>query len=137
MWADGAPTEQALRVYTYGDCWALAWHLARAAGGQVALVARDSCAVKPTHHLQGWVHAVAKVGHDLYLDVRGRHDRFALLERWDADFIAVMSPEETPNLEEYERSLNVWPHRFRYDHGHAEAERLAATILDHQLTGAH
>lgn len=78
LWFAGSPTEYGIEVFTEGDCWALAWYVAKATGGRLA-----------TLGWPGWEHVVVQVGPDEYLDATGMSTRRMLADIWQLPVVPM------------------------------------------------
>ena len=120
LWVDGNATYFGVEVYTEGDCWALAWHIARllepqlGKGRIVTLGGRTD-----------WWHVAVRVGQDEYLDITGIKSKRELSGAWGKHVIPL-EPIHESDLEEYETWLDT---EFGYG-GHAEAELVAQLVIE-------
>ena len=74
LWLPGGPTEYGVEVFTSGDCWALAWYVARLTGGHLVTLGWPD-----------WHHVAVRLDrHDRtrYLDATGLHTRGELMQAW-------------------------------------------------------
>lgn len=127
LWEDGPdggePTDYGIEVYTEGDCWALAWHVALLTGGTLNTLGR----------WPAWNHVVVEVGPDRYLDALGIHTAAELRAEWDGR-VCQMDSADVATLADYTEVLMA---DFMYLSGHGEAadfaRRLVAKYLGHAL----
>jgi hypothetical protein len=125
LWHPGGPTEYGVEVFTAGDCWALAWYLARATGGRLVTL--------------GWPHwwhvAVRLDRHDrnVYLDATGLRTRAELMQSWGAKVVPLnMNLVET--FDDYEEVLDAG---FVYDITHGEVSDFAHLLAAMYLPNLH
>ena len=115
LW-DGGVTDAARETYSMGDCWALAWALAKLSGGQ--LVALRSTT--------DWHHLAVRLGEDVYLDVFGLHSEAALRAAWPGELELVPS-WASATLDAYKIDyLDAW---WEFEPGMATVEAFAKLLL--------
>lgn len=119
LWEKGAPTEMGCHVYTTGDCWALAWAIARR--------------IEPVlgkgriFTLGWWDHVVVQIGEDLFLDVEGTFTRAGITDRWARRLVPVAAETET-SFEHYRDELAAdWGF---YGEDRAAADAMALLLLE-------
>lgn len=112
------PTDYGIEVYTAGDCWALAWQVAKQTGGRLV-----------TLDWPEWIHVAVDVGDDLYLDAVGLHSRAGLERAWDAE-VVPLPDSATATLRAYTEALGAG---FVYLSGHGEAADFAHRLVGHHL----
>jgi hypothetical protein len=124
LWRGGGPTSYGYEVYTEGDCWALAYYVARLTGGQVVTLGGD-----------WWEHVAVRVAHNRYLDASGLHNRQQLLHLWRGPIFTLGYPAYP-----FTRYAEQIKGEFRFLHGPRTAEafarRLVATERDERLASA-
>ncbi len=135
VWHRGSPTEYGIEVYTEGDCWILAYYLAKKLNSKVSLIGAYD-----------WGHAVALVpphmvnGKERYLDINGISTRHKLVN--DVGYTGrgnkgVLHVEPTNTLVTYAR--NIWqsydPVVFykSYDASFDTARRTAQRLINTHL----
>lgn len=121
LWAGGSITDHGLMIYTEGDCWALAWHVARLVEpllgpGRLYTLGRK----------RDWHHVVVRVGEDLYLDATGLKSQAELEAEWHRDLRPVPTAFEA-RVGTYQAYLDT---DFSFDAGHPEANRIAVLLLE-------
>lgn len=123
LWEDGPdggePTEYGIEVYTAGDCWALAWHVAMLTGGTICTL---GC-------WPGWNHVVVEVGRDRYLDALGIHAAAGLRAEWGGP-VVPMGSADVKTLADYTDALTA---DFMYFCGHGEAAEFARRLTAKHL----
>lgn len=121
LWDGTGFTQYGEAVYTAGDCWALAWHIARL--------------LEPTHgkgnlfttgRRDRWNHVVVRVSEDLYLDAHGLSSSEELEARWEAKLFPI-KPRFEASVGAYQAWLDV---DFVFPSGHPEANKVALALLD-------
>jgi hypothetical protein len=121
LWAQGGPTERGLEVYTEGDCWALAYHVARLTGGHIVTCGGS-----------WWEHVLVRVARNRYLDAAGLWSREQVLRHWRGPIVTVGYPAYP--FDEYATKMSA---SFRFLESErtaaAFARRLVATELDPRL----
>lgn len=80
FWNQGAPTDRAIKVFTQGDCWALAGEIADLTPLRLYNVGDGS----------HWVAGDGK----RFLDITGVSSRSSLLRRWEAFSLVLATPSE-------------------------------------------
>lgn len=115
IWAGNGLTDYGHEVYSCGDCWALAWHVAAESGGRLWLLGP----------LEEWCHVVVEVAPGLFLDHRGLSTATELDGRWEEPLRRLPSAA-TVSIEAYTDILYTG---FCYGSGHAEAHAVAARLL--------
>lgn len=119
LWEFGDHTEYGHEVYTAGDCWALAWHIAKITGGRL--------------HTLGWPdwhHVVVEVRPGAFMDVEGIHTAEEIEKAWFDLPLVPMPPEKTTSLAVYTKALDTG---FVYLHGHGEAAEMARLVVAKHL----
>lgn len=114
LWECGEPSDEAVRLFTEGDCWWLSWHVTLLTGRRI-------------HTLGWWDHVVVLVGPDAFLDIEGLHTRAELRSRWMGNRVIPLDERHTTSWAAYVDGLGA-ARAFRIDHGEVRdvAEGLVA-----------
>lgn len=118
LWHDGAPTGYGIEVFTHGDCWALAWYVAKATGGRMVTLGWPR-----------WEHVAVQVGEDQFLDATGLHTEQHLAKEWGLPVI-VFDMEWAETFADYQYSLRT---PFVYPVSHGEVAAFADLLIGRYL----
>lgn len=116
----GQLTEHGEKLYTEGDCWALAWHFAHLLGTPESLYTMGE--------VHRWQHVVLQVDDDLYLDATGLWTEAQLDQVWHTK-LTPLPYGATRSLEAYTDYLDQKSFVFGHAGGHCEARRVAEAML--------
>lgn len=119
LWEADESSEEAHTIFAEGDCWALAWHVAKLTGGQIYVV---------SNRWPGWDHVVVQVGPDAFLDVEGIHTAAKLRKDWGGRVFAIDS-DLTATLGAYEE----WSGGFIFMISHGEVAAFARLLVDQHV----
>lgn len=117
LWEGDDLTEEGHTVYSEGDCWALAWHLAAITGGRL-------CVLVDGDGPDNWIHVVVETGHGIVIDHSGVDTVERMTERWSAGLLPVPDYAHV-DFDAYVRYLDagwVFPSR------NAEARTVAVNL---------
>lgn len=129
LWESGAVTSYGHRVYTRGDCWALAYAMSEL----MVAPGPSTYRLYTLGTTARWYHVVMRVAEDLYLDADGLSSGQELEERWGRLLYGV-EPEDHPSWAAFRRLLREgWNFEPREDEAYATARALLLTHAPHLL----
>lgn len=115
----GEPSAYGVEVYTAGDCWLLAWHVA------AVLAEQGRHARIMTLGWPQWEHVVVRVAPGLYLDATGLASRSDLERSWGRR-VRVVPGSHAVSFGAFRWGLDAG---VVYEFGHVEARAFAERLV--------